>query len=113
MALEVLEERPAPTAIFAANNFIAVGAMRAIREAGLRAPGDLSIVGFDDLPPDWSMDPFLTVVAQPAYTFGQRAAELLLERIDGHAPDGARELVLPGELIVRRSSGPPRVEIAA
>ncbi len=113
MALEVLDERPAPTAIFAANNFIAVGAMRAIREAGLHAPGDLSIVGFDDLPPDWSMDPFLTVVAQPAYTFGQRAAELLLERIDGQAPDGARELVLPGELIVRRSSGPPRVEVAA
>ncbi|MEO6207023.1 MAG: LacI family DNA-binding transcriptional regulator [Candidatus Limnocylindrales bacterium] len=113
MALEVLEERPGPTAIFAANNFIAVGAMRAIREAGLHAPDDLSIVGFDDLPPDWSMDPFLTVVAQPAYTFGQRAAELLLERIDGQAPDGARELVLPGELIVRRSSGPPRVTIAA
>ena len=113
MALEVLEERPAPTAIFAANNFIAVGAMRAIREAGLHAPDDLSIVGFDDLPPDWSMDPFLTVVAQPAYTFGQRAAELLLERIDGQAPDNAREFVLPGELIVRRSSGPPRAEIAA
>lgn len=113
MARDVLDVVPAPTAIFAANNFIAVGAIRAVREAGLRVPADLSIVGFDDLPSDWSMDPFLTVVAQPAYTIGQRAAELLLERIDGHAPTTAREIVLPGELIVRRSSGPPRAEIAA
>lgn len=113
MAREVLDLAPAPTAVFAANNFIAVGAMRAIREAGLRVPADLSIVGFDDLPPDWSMDPFLTVVAQPAYTFGQRAAELLLERIHGEAQEAGRELVLPGELIIRRSSGPPCVEIAA
>ena len=113
MAHAVLGVAPAPTAIFAANNFIAVGAMRALREAGLRVPTDLSIVGFDDLPPDWSMDPFLTVVAQPAYTFGQRAAELLLERIHGEAPEASRELVLPGELIIRRSSGPPCVEIAA
>ena len=105
MALEVLDERPAPTAIFAANNFIAVGAIKAVRESGLRVPGDLSMVCFDDLPTDWSMDPFLTVVAQPAYLLGQRAAELLFERIDGLAPRAAREIVMPGELIVRRSSG--------
>ena len=113
MAREILDVVPTPTAIFAANNFIAIGAMRALREAGLHVPTDVSVVGFDDLPPDWSLEPFLTVVAQPAYEFGKRAAELLLERIHGPALEPVRELVLPGELVVRRSSGPPRAEAAA
>ena len=113
MARDVLDVAPAPTAIFAANNFIAAGAIRAVREAGLHVPADISMVGFDDLASEWLMDPFLTVFAQPAYAIGQRATELLLERIDGQAPTTPREIVLPGELIVRRSSGPPRVEIAA
>lgn len=113
MARHILAVSPQATAIFAANNFIAIGAIRAIREAGLRIPSDISIVGFDDLPDDWSVDPFLTVLAQPAYEFGRRAAELLLERVEGRGLAAASEIVLPGELIVRRSSGPPRVEIAA
>ena len=114
MARAILKVVPAPTAIFAANNFIAIGAMRALRESGLHVPTDMSIVGFDDLPPEWSIDPsFLTVFAQPAYTFGKRATELLLDRILGQALEPVRELVLPGELIVRRSSGPPHIEIAA
>lgn len=113
MARDVLDAFPAPTVIFATNNFIAVGAIRAIREAGLRVPEDLSIVTFDDLPSEWSMDPFLTVYEQPAYALGQRAAELLLERIEGLAPEAGRDIVLPGALIVRRSSGAPHVENAA
>jgi LacI family transcriptional regulator len=97
-----------PTAVFAANNFIAFGAMRALGEAGLRVPDDMSVVAFDDLPEGWVAEPFLTVAAQPAYEIGHRAAALLLSHISGdHAATG-ESIVLPFELILRRSSAPPR-----
>jgi LacI family transcriptional regulator len=108
MARRALEEGPRPTAIFAANNFIAFGALRALREAGLRIPEDISMVVFDDLPPGWVLDPFLTVVSQPAYEIGTRAAQLLLDRLAGDDPEGPRSIVLPSELIVRRSTAPPQ-----
>ena len=108
MALELLDapgERP--TAIFCANNFIAFGAIRALRAAGVRVPEDMSVVAFDDLPEEWVSEPFLTVAAQPAYEIGQRAATLLLSQIAGsHEPSG-KSVVLPFELILRRSSAPP------
>src|SRR5665811_718842 len=107
MAQEVLAADPRPTAIFAANNFIAFGAMRSLRDAGFRVPEDVSIVAFDDLPVAWLSDPFMTVVDQPAYEIGRRAAELLLSRLDGTISGPGREVILPSELIVRRSSGPP------
>jgi LacI family transcriptional regulator len=113
MAQEVLAADPRPTAIFAANNFIAFGAMRSLRDAGFRVPEDMSIVAFDDLPVAWLSDPFMTVVDQPAYEIGRRAAELLLSRLDGTISGPGREVVLPSELIVRRSSGPPRPRPAA
>jgi LacI family transcriptional regulator len=98
---------PRPTAIFAANNFIAFGAIRALREAGLRVPEDMSVVAFDDLPADWVMEPFLTVAAQPAYEIGRRGAELLLGRIAGDQDAPGESVVLPFELIIRRSSAAP------
>ncbi|HSO30052.1 MAG TPA: LacI family DNA-binding transcriptional regulator [Candidatus Sulfomarinibacteraceae bacterium] len=101
---------PRPTAIFAANNFIAFGAIRALREAGLRVPEDMSVVAFDDLPADWAMDPFLTVAAQPAYDIGRHAAELLLDRIAGDPAARGRALVLPFQLVIRRSSAAPPSE---
>ena len=113
MAQEVVALDPRPTAIFAANNFIAFGAMRGLRGAGLRVPEDVSIVAFDDLPVAWLSDPFMTVVDQPAYEIGRRAAELLLSRLDGTISGPGREVVLPSELIIRRSSGPPRTRSGA
>lgn len=113
MANEVLAIDPRPTAIFAANNFIAFGAMRSLRDAGLRVPEDISIVAFDDLPVAWLSDPFMTVVDQPAYEIGRRAAELLLSRLDGTISGPGREVVLPSELIIRRSSGAPCARPAA
>jgi DNA-binding LacI/PurR family transcriptional regulator len=107
MALEVLAADPRPTAIFAANNFIAFGAMRSLRDAGLRVPEDVSIVAFDDLPVAWLSDPFMTVVDQPAYEIGRRGAELLLARLDGTISGPGRDVVLPSELRIRRSSGAP------
>lgn len=107
MARQALALQSQPTALFAANNFIALGAYRALREAGLRVPGDMSLVAFDDLPAALVMEPFLTVAAQPAYEMGQKATELLLARLSGEGPADCQEIVLPTEVIVRRSSGPP------
>ncbi len=107
MTQRAIAWHPRPTAIFACNNFIAMGALKRIKESGLRVPEDISIVGFDDLPPSWDLDPFLTVAAQPAYAIGQQATELLLQRITG--PDDAdglaecRDVVLPAEIHIRRS----------
>ncbi len=111
MALEVLDAPgPLPTALFCANNFIAFGAIRALRERGIRVPDGMSVVAFDDLPEEWVSDPFLTCASQPAYDIGHRAADLLLGEISGaHEPAG-QAVVLPFELIIRRSSGPPRID---
>ncbi len=107
MARKALSLMPRPTALFAANNFIAIGALRALREAGVRVPEDMALVSFDDIPPAFVIEPFLTVAAQPAYEMGRRATELLLARLSGQAPSEPQEIILPTEIIVRRSSGPP------
>jgi LacI family transcriptional regulator len=107
MARQALAAIPRPTALFATNNFIAIGAFRALREVGLSVPDDISLVAFDDLPAAVLIDPFLTVVGQPAYEMGQRAAELLFTRLAGEAPPEPQEIVLPAQVIIRRSSGPP------
>ena len=107
MTRQILQSQPRPTAIFAANNFIAFGALRALREANLTIPDDLSMVVFDDLPPGWVLDPFLTVVSQPAYEIGKQAADLLLQRLAGEVSGAPHSTVLPSELIIRRSPAPP------
>ena len=98
---------PRPTAVFCANNFIAFGAIRALREAGLRVPDDMSVVAFDDLPEEWVSEPFLTVARQPAYEIGHRAASLLMDHITGHQPPSGASVILPLELVLRRSSAAP------
>jgi LacI family transcriptional regulator len=109
MAVEVLAATDdPPTALFAANNFIAFGAVRAIHEMGLRIPDDISIVAFDDLPTEWVSDPFLTVAAQPAYEIGRRAAEMLIDRLTGERTRTGESVLLPFEIIVRRSTAAPR-----
>ncbi len=88
---------PRPTALFAANNFIAIGVLHALDELGLRVPDDVAVVGFDDLPEAMVTFPFLTVVAQPAFEMGRRGGATLL--VNGsQRPDGpAQEVVLPTE----------------
>lgn len=93
-----------PTAIFAANNFLAVGVIQALRHRGLRVPDDLSVVCFDDLGIASALDPFLTVAAQPAYQFGALGVQLLIERIEAAAELERRTIMLPSELIVRSSA---------
>jgi LacI family transcriptional regulator len=107
MARQLLAGPAKPTALFAANNFIAVGAVWALRDAGLVIPQDMSVVTFDDIPPSMVIDPFLTVAAQSAYEMGKRATELLVNRVLGQADSAYHEIVLPTEILIRRSTGPP------
>jgi LacI family transcriptional regulator len=106
MSRLALSQQPRPTALIAANNFLAIGALKAIRDAHLEVPDDVAMVVFDDLPAAMVVDPFLTAAVQPAYEMGQRAAELLLSRLDGSETGPAKEIILPVELVVRHSSGP-------
>jgi LacI family transcriptional regulator len=105
--VRLLGTSPHPSALFAVNNFLAVGALRALRDADLRVPEDMSVVSFDDLMSELVIEPFLTVANQPAYEMGQRAAELLLARLSGTAPDGYQEIVLPVKVTIRSSSAQP------
>ncbi|MCI0519096.1 MAG: LacI family transcriptional regulator [Chloroflexi bacterium] len=108
MAQRVLAYSPRPTALFAGNNFIAFGAMKALREAGLSIPEDISLVAFDDLPPTLTVEPFITVAAQPAYEMGRIATHLMVDRLRGQAPQECQEILLPTEIVVRRSIGPAK-----
>ena len=105
-AREAVRSAQSPTAIFAANNFLAIGVMRGLRDEGIRVPEDISVVAFDDLPAGLTIEPFFTVAAQPAYELGQQATELLLQRLAGTGPDEPQEIILPIEVIVRASSAP-------
>ena len=78
---ELLALPSPPTALFAANNLMAVGALEAIHKRRLKIPGDIALIGFDDLPWAEALDPPLTVVRQPAYEVGCAAVELLLKRL--------------------------------
>jgi len=94
---------PRPTAVFAANDLMALGAYLAIREAGLHIPHDVAVVGFDNIPTSRLVSPPLTTVDQFQHRVGQRAAEMLLERLNGAAPPKGRSEEQPHELIVRGS----------
>ncbi len=110
MTQKALRASPRPTALFAGNNFIAMGAFQAVYGAGLDVPGDLSVVAFDDIPPSMVINPFLTVAAQPGYEIGRRATELLLQRLSGAMSAECQEIILPTEITIRQSSSPPHRE---
>jgi LacI family transcriptional regulator len=100
-----LRMRRRPTAAFVANNLMTIGALLGLKEAGVRIPEDMALVGFDDM--DWApiLTPPLTAVAQPAYDLGATAGRLLLARLAEPAPSGPRTVVLAPRLIVRASCG--------
>ena len=97
-----------PTAVFARNDFTAIGAMTAIKEAGLGIPHDIAIIGFDDIPLAQHTAPALSTVRQPMRLQGQIAADLLLRRIEATDEPARVERVLDCELIVRESTVPLR-----
>jgi LacI family transcriptional regulator len=94
-----------PTAIFAVNNIAVVGVVEAARRQQLEIPADLALVCFDDIEHVSRLFPFLTVMAQPAETYGTVATQLLFDRLSGRVGDRRRIVVLPPDFIVRVSSG--------
>jgi LacI family repressor for deo operon, udp, cdd, tsx, nupC, and nupG len=97
-----LERRP--TAIFAANDEMAIGAIKAVKEAKLSVPEDVAIVGFDNIPISTIIEPALTTISQPKYIIGKTAMEMVLNLIK-KVPIPRHQMVLPEELIIRESCG--------
>jgi LacI family transcriptional regulator len=93
-----------PTAIFAGNDMMAIGALRAAAERNLQVPGDLSIIGFDDIELSRYIYPSLTTVGQSIKRLGEVAAQMLIERINGNATDPARRRVVTPKLVAREST---------
>lgn len=93
-----------PDAVFAGNDSMAVGALRALQEEGIEVPEDIALVGFDDIPAAAHVQPSLTTVRQPIQRLGGLAAEILIELINNPSHAG-RRVVLSTELIVRASCG--------
>lgn len=105
-AMRLFSLDPRPTAVFAANDVSALGVWQAAREAGLSVPGDLALVGFDDIELLAMADIPLTTVRQPRYDFGYLGTRMLLDRIaQGRPPKERRHVILPTELVVRGSCG--------
>ncbi len=102
---QALDAGADPTAVFAANNAIAMGVIDELGRRGLRIPHDIALVCFDDLPHSARLFPFLTVAVQPAYEIGAQAAQLLLSRLDANTPLQPRHVVFPTSLLIRHSCG--------
>ena len=107
-----LSQSPLPsgvTAVVAANDQMAIGAMKALRNQGLRVPQDVSVVGFDNIPEGTFIDPALTTVGTDHVAQGRLAMDRLLAMIDpALTPPASESIEIHPELIVRDSSGPPR-----
>jgi LacI family transcriptional regulator len=107
MTREILESGHPFDGLFAADDLLALGAMQALRSAGLRIPEDIAVAGFDGMPGSEQWNPPLTTAAQQIYMLGAIAARILVERIDGRLERMPR-VVLPVELVVRGSTVAPR-----
>lgn len=103
-AQRLLTLQPAPTAIFAANDLMALGAIYAIQEAGLRVPEDIAVVGYDDRDLAGFARPAITTIRMPCEEMGRTSAESLLRLIDGEV-EVLEPTLVRGELVVRQSCG--------
>jgi len=103
---QLLELAEPPTAVFACNDLMAIGALSTLSERGLRVPADVSLVGFDDIPDARLTSPPLTTVAQPIEEIGRRATEMLLERVTSKEPIPHRRLLLDVALVERGTCAP-------
>lgn len=102
LANKLLNAAQTPSAIYAGNNLMALGAIHAIKDKGLSIPDDISLVSFDDQ--EWTrlMSPKITVATQPTYEMGKKAAELLMQRIENYQVD-IKHITLESEIIIRES----------
>ena len=99
----IIEHHPQVDAIMCSNDLVAIGALKACAENGIRVPEDIAIVGFDDILFTHYSTPSITTVRVPKYELGRQAAQLLFDRLNGHA--SPQEIILQPELIVRQSTG--------
>ncbi len=104
---EILQSDAIPTAVFAPNDFSALGAMNVIDSAGLSIPGDISLFGYDNLAIAGLPRISLTTVGQPRRTLGEEAVHLVMERLNGDR-DIVRHVVVPPFLVIRDTTGPPQ-----
>ena len=102
----ILAEAGRPTAVVCTNDYLATGAMIEAKAAGIAVPGDISVTGFDDLEMSQHMDPPLTTVHVPARKVGETVARYVIRALD--EGDLALPPVIPGRLVVRASTAPPR-----
>ncbi|MDE3195675.1 MAG: LacI family DNA-binding transcriptional regulator [Acidobacteriota bacterium] len=100
------DPRNRPDAILCTNGPTALGALRGLRICGLQTPEDIGFVTFDELTVDDLFSPAITTIVQPAYDIGSRAADILLDRIEGEAGRGVQTVRLPASLKIRDSSKP-------
>jgi DNA-binding LacI/PurR family transcriptional regulator len=108
---ELLARKEHFTALFAYNDISAIGAVWALRDAGIRVPEDVSVMGFDDIPAAAFNSPGLTTVRQPLERMGQIAAKTLIDQIEGKA-DYVSEIAIEPEFVVRASTGPAQTSRA-
>ncbi len=104
---KLLSRKKRVTAVFAANDPSAFGAVQACREAGLRVPEDISVIGAGNIEGSNHPAPFLTTVGWPVCELGQRAAEILLQQLAGRAAETPAECIFEPEVLFRRSTAPP------
>ncbi len=102
--LRLMQHPRPPSAVFAANDILAIGALRAAQAMGCRVPEDVSIMGMDDIYAASITSPALTTVAKPKYDIGQRAAELLIGRMSGDTDSPPQHIHLPCRLVIRSST---------
>jgi LacI family transcriptional regulator len=107
-AHQLLKLTERPTAVVAHNDLIAIGAMKAFVEAGLKVPADISVVGFDDIAAASYVQPSLTTIAYPKRQMGRAGIEMLLNLLDSKEGAQNTTLKLAVDLVVRASTGPPR-----
>ncbi|MBG6055436.1 LacI family transcriptional regulator [Salinibacterium sp. CAN_S4] len=106
-ALSLLRGRNRPTAVFAANDLSGIAILEVAAELGLDVPGDLSVIGFDDIPEASQMTPPLTTIRQPMKTLGATAARMVVALLAGEQPETMHSL-LPTRLVARATTAPPR-----
>jgi len=106
-AIELLSCPNRPTAVFAGNDLSAIGTMEAARGMGLDVPGDISVIGFDDVPEAARTTPPLSTVRQPIQQMGSAAVQLLIALMDGCIPE-TTHVRLPTSLVIRGTTAPPR-----
>jgi len=105
---ELLNQSERPTAIFCANDEMAIGCLHEVKAAGLGVPADISVIGFDDIRYAEVMDPPLTTISQPAEEIGERVMDRLCRRIEEGRGNGNNESqIVPHKLVIRESVGKP------